>query len=112
MRCSMSKWHELAERVIAGHTLTRDEALEILRATDAETSDLLDAAHVIRRRFHGNRVKVHVLMNAKSGNCSEDCGFCAQSGHAESPIERHPLAEREAMVAAARRARDAGAHKF
>lgn len=108
----MSKWHELAERVIEGHVPTRGEALDVLKAPDAETPALLDAAYRVRRRYHGNRVRVHILMNAKSGYCPEDCGFCSQSRHAESPINKYPLEDRATMVENAKRAAAAGAYKF
>ncbi len=60
-------WQELAERVLAGHQVTFDEALSILRSPDEELLDLMAAAYRVRRRYFGNRVALYFLMNAKSG---------------------------------------------
>lgn len=108
----MSRWHELADRAIAGEPPTREEALDVLRSPDAEFLDLLDAAYRVRRHFHGNRVKLHVLLNAMSGLCPEDCGFCSQSRVAKGEIDRYRLLSKDEIVSAARRAKDASAWKF
>ena len=71
-------WDELAAAVLDGHRLTATEGLAILRADDDELLDLLAAAYRVRRCFFGNRVSLNFLINAKSGLCGEDCGYCAQ----------------------------------
>jgi len=108
----MDSWTTLAERSIAGGVPTRDEALAMLRSPDTGLLDLLNAAYRIRRHFHGNKVKIHVLENAMSGMCPEDCHFCSQSNIATGEIERYRLETREEMVAAARKAKAAGAWKY
>ena len=75
---SASRWHELAGRVLDGHRLTDDEGLSILRAADEELLDLLAAAYRVRFRYFGNLVHLNLLINAKSGHCGEDCGYCSQ----------------------------------
>ncbi len=105
-------WNAMADRSIAGAAPSREEALATLAAPDAELPALLAAAGRVRSHFHGNRVKVHVLQNAMSGMCPEDCGFCSQSNVATGEIERYRLLSREEIVAAARRARAAGAWKY
>lgn len=102
----------LAERCIDGGAPTRGEALAVLRAPDELLLDLLAAAYRVRRHFYGDRVLLHVLKNVRSGLCSEDCAFCSQSRRAKGAIERHELLPVGEMVAAARRAREAGAYRY
>jgi len=108
----MSDWNGLAERTLAGDPIQRAEALSVLRSPDGELLDLLQAAYRVRRHYHGNRVKLHILENAMSGMCPEDCHFCSQSQIATGEIERYRLETREEMVAAARKAKAAGAWKY
>ncbi|MBI2060742.1 MAG: biotin synthase BioB [Nitrospirae bacterium] len=105
-------WLELAERVLNGNAPSREEALAVLRSPESDVPSILDAAYRIRRHHHGNKVKVHILLNAKMGGCPEDCGFCSQSAHYETPVDRHKLMTREEILEQARAAADSGAWKF
>lgn len=107
-----SRWQDLADRSIRGLAPSRQEALDILRCPEKEFLDLLQAAYAVRRHFHGNRVKVHVLLNAMSGMCPEDCKFCSQSKISTSEIERYRLLTKDEIVSAARAAKEAKAWKF
>ncbi len=69
---------DLAARIDAGHRLTFDEALAVLRAPDEATLALVAAAGTLRRKHFGNTVKVNYLVNLKSGLCPEDCTYCSQ----------------------------------
>ncbi len=107
---SPRRWHDLAERVLEGHRLTEDEGQAILAAPDAELLALLDAAYVVRQRYFGNRVHLNFLINARSGLCSEDCGYCSQSSVSRAEIPRYNLLAPEslldgAQLAAERKAR-------
>ena len=108
----MNNWTGLADRVLAGRETSKEEALAVLRSPDPELVDLLGAAYRVRHHFHGNKVKIHVLENAMSGMCPEDCRFCSQSNIATGEIERYRLQSKEEMVAAARQAKKAGAWKY
>jgi biotin synthase len=66
----------------------------------------------VRRHFHGRRVRIHVLQNAKSGACPEDCKFCSQSSAYETPAEVYPLQTVDQIVDGARRAKRAKAWKY
>lgn len=105
-------WIERARRVLEGEPLSREEARAVLTASDEETSSVLAGARLLREHFHGNGVKLHVLLNAKSGSCPEDCAYCAQSGRARKKAPVFSLLSEEHMVDAARRAHDAGAFRF
>lgn len=95
---------KLAAEVIKGKKLFPDEAAEIISAPDEELFILLAAANNIRRHFHGNKVKLCAIVNAKSGRCSENCSFCAQSAHYKTEVKEYPLIAKEALVDAAKAA--------
>jgi biotin synthase len=105
-------WNDLADRTILGQPLLRSEALEILRSSDDQFLDLLQAAYKVRRHYHGNQVKVHILLNAMSGLCPEDCKYCSQSKVSTGEIDRYRLLSKEEIVAAAKKAKAAKAWKF
>ncbi len=105
---------DLARRVIAGGEISRAEADALLRIdpTSDDVYDLFYAAHKVRRHFHGNRVTFCSILPTKFGNCSEDCGFCAQSAHHDADVKAHPMMEPEEVAAACTDARDRGASAF
>lgn len=80
----------LADRVLAGGAVTKEEALALLATPDPEILALLDAGYRIRRHHYANRVKMNYLVNAKSGICPEDCGYCSQSRVSTAEIEKYP----------------------
>lgn len=97
-------WRDVGQRVLAGGYVTREEALRVLRSSDDELLALLDAAFTVRRRFFGRGVRLHVLRNARSGGCSEDCGYCSQSARANPGAVRYPWQPREDIIAGAKEA--------
>lgn len=66
----------------------------------------------LRETRFGRRVSLCVIINAKSGLCSEDCAFCSQSVRAQTEIPAYPLLPREKLVEAAQAAAEAGAARF
>jgi biotin synthase len=102
-------YHSLALSVLEGHAVSRDEALTMLRAPAGELDALLDGALVIRERHFRRDVRVHVLQNAKSGACPEDCTFCSQSVRYASPVQRYKTQTIDELLAGARAAYEAGA---
>lgn len=99
---SSSTWLELAESVIQGQALDRQQALEILQTPDEEVLNLLAGAYRIRREYFGNTVQLYFLMNAKSGLCPEDCHYCSQSKVSEAEIPRYNILNREKLLDGAR----------
>lgn len=85
----MTDFSALADRALAGQPATRDEALAMLTATDAETFALVDAASRLRRHYFGNTVKVNYLVNLKSGLCPEDCTYCSQRLGSEADVLKY-----------------------
>lgn len=97
-----TRWQALADQVLAGEPLSREQALDVLRSPDAELLDLLAAAFRVRQRYFGRTVQLYFLMNAKSGLCPEDCGYCSQSKVSEAEIPRYNLLTAEKLLDGAR----------
>ena len=92
----------IAEAVESGKRLQRPDAEEIYALDPESFAELLQAASHLRARFRGNTLKTCAIVNAKSGCCSEDCGFCAQSAHHRTRIETYPLLSPERILERAR----------
>jgi biotin synthase len=73
---------------------------------------LFEAASVHRAHFDPNRVQVSTLLSIKTGACPEDCGYCPQSAHHETELERERLLALEEVVEAAEQAKAGGATRF
>jgi biotin synthase len=90
-----------------------EEALELAAVDDRERiSDLVERAWAARRERFDDSTDLCSLVNAKSGGCAEDCGFCAQSRYAEADTPMHAMMEPEQILEHARAAEAAGAHRF
>jgi len=109
---SSTNWHLLAERVLWGHSPSRGEAIDILHSSDDELLDLLAAAYRIRRHWFGRRVDLNFLINAKSGNCSENCSYCSQSRVSSAAIPKHKMLPDEEILAGAKTAFARGAKTY
>lgn len=105
-------WHELASRVLEGRQITHAEGLAILNSGDDELLDLLSASFRIRQKYFGKRVQLYFLMNAKSGLCPEDCGYCSQSKVSEAEIPRYNILNREKLLAGAKVAAERNAKTY
>jgi len=93
--------------------ITFDEALELGELTGHdEIGDLVERAWQVRRDRFGDSTDLCSLVNAKSGGCAEDCGFCAQSRYAEADTPMHAMMEPEQILEHAEAAEAAGAHRF
>lgn len=102
----------LADISISGGCLAREECRAVLGCPDEHLMLLLHQAFKVRTEYFGRRVNVQVLRNAKSGLCSEDCKYCAQSSVADADIEKYPLISSDALLADARKARKINVTRF
>ncbi|MEC1555159.1 biotin synthase BioB [Bacillus haynesii] len=102
----MNQWMELAERVLDGGEVTEKEALSILECPDDEVLLLMHAAFQIRKRYYGKKVKLNMIMNAKSGLCPENCGYCSQSSISKAPIDSYRMVDKTTLLEGAKRAHD------
>lgn len=85
---------------------------EEYRLLELPLSDLVARADRVRQENIGERLELCSIQNAKSGRCSEDCKFCAQSAHHSTQVEEYPLLSTEALVAAGAEAQRIGAKRF
>jgi biotin synthase len=93
--------------------ITPAEALRLGEVEDhAEIEALVERAWRARVERFADSTDMCSLVNAKSGGCAEDCGFCAQSKYAEAETPLHAMMEPEQMLEHARAAEAAGAHRF
>jgi biotin synthase len=92
------------------HDWSRDEVRAIFALPFNEL--LFQSQTVHRRHFDPNAVQVSTLLSIKTGGCPEDCKYCPQSVHYETELEPEHLMDVDAVVEAARRARQAGASRF
>src|SRR6516162_11925589 len=93
--------------------ITREEALALGRLENrGAIGELVERAWNVRRERFGDATDMCSLVNAKSGGCAEDCGFCAQSRYAEADTPMHAMMNPEQILEHARAAEAAGAHRF
>ncbi len=90
-----------------------EEALELGAVTDHDgIGEIVERAWQVRTENFGDSTDMCSLVNAKSGGCSEDCGFCAQSRYAEADTPMHAMMDPEQILEHAKAAEAAGAHRF
>lgn len=108
----MQKIIALAEKVLAGQDITREEAEFLINVSDEDTMLLLAMADKIRQKYAGSDVDCCAIINGRSGKCSENCKFCAQSAHYHTGVKEYGLLSEEKLFEAARKAKEAGAVRF
>src|SRR6187455_3813465 len=93
--------------------ISREEALELGALREPQAIEaLVERAWNARVERFGDATDMCSLVNAKSGGCAEDCGFCAQSRYAEADTPMHAMMEPEQILEHAQAAEAAGAHRF
>ena len=100
---------ELKNKIFSGEMITKDEAMSLI---DAPIDELCKAADEIREKFCDNVFDICTIINAKSGRCSEDCKYCAQSAFHCTNVEEYPLLDKETVVNAAKKSADKGIKRF
>ena len=95
-------WQRLASDVLNGQSVTREQALSILKTNDDDLLDLIASAFKIRHCYFGKTVQLYFLMNAKSGLCPEDCNYCSQSKISDAPIPKYNILSRDKLMDGAR----------
>uniref|UniRef100_A0A7C3W7S7 Biotin synthase n=1 Tax=Fundidesulfovibrio putealis TaxID=270496 RepID=A0A7C3W7S7_9BACT len=109
-------FRDTRDAVLAGEALHGPDldrfTQAVAQARGADLEALLQAARAIRKACTGRQVGLCAIVNAKSGRCSENCAFCAQSGHYRTQAPVHPFLDVDQVVQAARAMRDLGATHF
>lgn len=90
----------IIDKALQGHGATVDEAVK-LDAT-CTTDELCEGADRVRRARQGNRVDTCSIVNARSGRCTEDCKWCAQSRHFKTGVDEYDIVDTDALLEAAR----------
>jgi biotin synthase len=102
----------LQEKVLSRGSLSRDEALSIAEMPGSQIFSLIASANIIRDHFRGKTVGLCSIVSAKSGACSEDCSFCAQSSKSRAVIDVYPLLHKEKIIENAVEAKESGIKRF
>ena len=90
---------ELTDQVISGKKISKEEALFLYRQPLLE---LCGSADKIRKYFCSDQFDICTIINARSGSCSENCKFCAQSAHNHTCAATYPLLSKEEILAQAK----------
>lgn len=110
------KWIEaLKEKVLAGEQIKATEAISLMHISDEDSEALavlFDAADAIRKIFAGDGADLCSIINAKSGKCSENCRYCAQSVHYNSGVAEYNLLAYEDILSKALEVQAQGVHRF
>ncbi|HUU29178.1 MAG TPA: biotin synthase BioB [archaeon] len=102
----------LERRLARDGSLTEREALLVLRDKSLPLSRLLALTDRLRFGHSGKKIRLCAIVNARSGNCGEDCAFCAQSAHWSTEVKKYSLLSAEKLSDSAQAALAAGAGEF
>lgn len=100
----------LAKEIIAGRRLKRGEDLSFF--FNADSDDLFKGANMIRQELCGNKVDLCTIINGRSGRCSENCKFCAQSSHHHTGIEEYDFLDSNVILEDCKKNELNGVHRY
>ncbi len=100
---------QLKAKIFTGELISREEAEMLI---DAQLQELCDAAEEIRKEMCTSEFHMCTIINGKSGRCSEDCKYCAQSAHFNTNVEVYPLLAPQKVVKNAVSNYNDGVHRF
>ena len=100
---------ELKNKITDGYKITQDEAYEL---ENANLEDLCKYADEIRKHFCNNQFDLCSIINAKSGKCSENCKYCAQSSFYKTNVEEYDLLDSDTIVKEAMNNKQKGVLRF
>ncbi len=106
---------KLKNKVLREKEISYEEALNLISLDTNNKNDfdiLLKSANEIREYFMGRKADLCTIMNAKSGKCSEDCKFCAQSSHYKTGVEEYSLLDYNEILNRAKEMESKGVHRF
>ena len=100
---------ELKNKIIKGYKISKEEAYALI---DEPLKDLCNCADEIRAHFCGNKFDLCSIINAKSGRCSEDCKYCAQSSYYKTDVEEYSLLDSDTIIKEAQNNKNNGVLRF
>ncbi len=101
---------KLTKEILSGRRLKRTDDLSIF--LKASLAALQEGAHALQEHFCGKHIDLCTIINARSGHCSEDCKYCAQSVHHQTGVKEYPFLSQDEIIANARANEAAGVHRF
>ena len=102
----------IEEKVLSGADIDFTEAMSLMNMDDRYIDKLSESASRVQQKYCGREVDLCTIMNAKSGKCTEDCKFCAQSVHYNTDIEVSDLVEKDEVIALAKENEREGVNRF
>lgn len=106
----MLKLNELALEIIDGKRLCKNDDLSFFE--NCELKELTFCADKIRNHFIGNNIDLCTIINGKSGRCSENCKFCAQSAHNKTCCKEYSFLDYEKIFEEAKTNQNEGVNRF
>ena len=103
---------QITQRLLQGGEMTEQEGCWMIGLDDDYLPWLMAGADRLRKLYRGNKVEVCAISNVRSGNCSENCSFCSQSGHHKGNAPVYNYIGEQELVEQAKRAREWGASDF
>lgn len=101
---------KLTQEILCGRRIKREDDLSLF--LEAPLEALEEGAHELQQHFCGKHIDLCTIINARSGHCSEDCKYCAQSAHHKTGVEEYPFLAPEEIIANARANEEAGVNRF
>ncbi len=105
----MTELERLTDKVLNGEQITKEEAMNLY---EQPLEELCESADQIRRKFCAEQFDICTIINGKSGRCSENCKFCAQSAHNHTGADEYPLLPDEEIIAQARMNHEQGVLRY
>ena len=105
----MENLQGLKDKVLNGAYINKDEAVSLI---NKDLNELRKYAEEIRQKFCGNSFSLCTIINGKSGRCSEDCKYCAQSIHFKTNVEEYDILDEKIIIDSAKSNYEKGVHKF
>ena len=87
----------LSDNINKEYSFSREEAIAIKNLPEEDMPFLMEMAGSLRKKYKGNHVSIHLLTNARSGNCSQNCAYCAQSCRSKADIEKYKWVDDEKL---------------
>ncbi len=102
----------ITQTSLEGKILDPQTCSAILSSEEIDILPLINAAYVIRKKFHGKVVSIHIINNAQNGYCPEDCHYCAQAKSSQADIEEYPIKPDAEILEEAKQAYESGAFRY
>lgn len=103
----------IKEKITSGLPIDRGEAFNLNQLKGKKIYELITlAGGVTRQSFSGNEVDLCSIINARSGSCSENCAFCAQSAHHNTAVQTYPMLQPDKILRTAIKVEESGVKRF